>query len=294
MREAMSPLISVIIPTHNRAQLLPRAVSSVLGQTHGNLELIIVDDGSTDNTSEIVKRFKDPRILYLCHKVSRGAPAARNTGIQRAKGEYIAFLDDDDEWLPHKLERQLDALFQLHRKAGVAYCKYKKLYPNAKARIGGERFGQRRLLHHNFITTSSLLVRRECLDADRFDESLPRGQDWELCLRLSQRYEFVFVDEVLVLAGATPGSIGTNKHSLLRAYQMILDKHYRLIRKSPRALGTFHYTIGSLLAKEKQWQAARTHLLRSALCWPFDPKHWARWLAIVCGKSVYCRFFGTR
>ncbi len=290
----MSPLVSVIIPTHNRAQLLPCAVSSVLGQTYENLELIIVDDGSTDNTLEVVKGFQDPRILYLCHENSRGAPAARNIGIQHAKGEYIAFLDDDDEWLPHKLKRQLEALSQLHHQVGVAYCKYERLYPNGETRIIGERFSQRRLLHHNFVGTPTLLMHRECLEADLFDEGLPRGQDWELCLRLSQRYEFIFVDEVLVLAGTAPGGIGSNKHSLLRACQMILDKHYRLIRKSPRALGTFHYTIGSLLAKEEQWQAARTHLLRSALRWPFDPRHWARWLVIMCGKSVYRRFFGTR
>jgi len=289
----MSPLVSVIIPTHNRAQLLPRAIRSVLGQTYENLELIIVDDGSTDNTPEIVKRFRAPRILYLCHKVSRGAPVARNTGIQRAKGEYIAFLDDDDEWLPHKLQTQLQVLWELHQ-VGVVYCKYKKLYPSGEARVVGEGFSQRHLLHHNFIGTPTLLMHRECLEADLFDEDLPRGQDWELCLRLSQRYKFIFVDEVLVLARSTQDSIGSNKHSLLRAYQMILDKHYRLIRKSPRALGAFHYTIGSLLAREKQWQAARTHLLQSALCWPFNPKHWVRWLAIVCGKSVYCRFFGTR
>ena len=104
------PKVSVIIPTYNRQKLLPKAIKSVLNQTFKNFELIIVDDGLTDNTKEIIKEFqkRDPRIKYIWQE-NFGAPAGpKNTGIKNSKGEYIAFLDDDDEWLPEKLERVIE------------------------------------------------------------------------------------------------------------------------------------------------------------------------------------------
>lgn len=98
------PTVSVVIPTYNRAHLVGRAIQSVLNQTYQDFEIIVVDDGSTDNTEEVVKSFNDPRIRYIRHDQNRGGSAARNTGIKMARGEYIAFQDSDDEWLPEKLE----------------------------------------------------------------------------------------------------------------------------------------------------------------------------------------------
>ena len=118
----MSPLVSVIIPTHNRADLVPLAIQSVLQQTYTNLECIVVDDASTDNTEETVRTIIDERIIYLRHENNKHASAARNTGIKYARGEFIAFLDDDDEWLPTKLEKQVPFLLNLHEKVGMIYC----------------------------------------------------------------------------------------------------------------------------------------------------------------------------
>ena len=105
-----SSLVSVIIPTYNGSNTILRAINSVLNQTYSNLELIIVDDCSKDNTFEVVKNVKDKRVKVLRHKKNRGGSAARNTGIKEAKGEYIAFLDDDDEWLSEKVEKQVEYL----------------------------------------------------------------------------------------------------------------------------------------------------------------------------------------
>ena len=102
-----SPVVSVIIPTYNRAHLIGRAIRSVLDQTYQDWELIVVDDASTDDIPGIVKGFTDGRVKYIRHDENKGAAAARNTGIQAARGAYIAFLDSDDEWLPEKLERQV-------------------------------------------------------------------------------------------------------------------------------------------------------------------------------------------
>ncbi len=100
---AEKPMVSVIIPTYNRAHVLGRAIRSVLDQTYQDFELIVVDDGSSDHTGEVVATFADPRIHYLRHEKNRGAAAARNTAIKTAQGEYIASLDSHDEWLPEKL-----------------------------------------------------------------------------------------------------------------------------------------------------------------------------------------------
>jgi len=104
------PTVSVVIPTYNRADVLPRAVDSVLGQTVADLELVVVDDGSTDDTADVLASYDDDRLRYVAHETNRGANVARNTGIEAAEGEYVAFLDSDDEWKPTKLERQLDRL----------------------------------------------------------------------------------------------------------------------------------------------------------------------------------------
>jgi glycosyltransferase involved in cell wall biosynthesis len=286
------PLVSVIIPTYQRANLLRYSLQSVLSQTIADFEVLVVDDGSTDETHLVVQKFGDDRVRYIRHPCNLGGSAARNTGIEHAKGHYVAFQDSDDEWLPSKLEKQLEAFGILPDGIGAVYCKYQKLHQGRKGKVGGESFDRRRLLHHNFIDTPTLLVHRECLCEDRFDERLPRRQDWELCLRLARRYEFVFLDEVLVLSRETPYSITSNRADLLEAYQLILEKHYDLIRKSPRALAEFHYVIGTLQAGEGQWSEARIHLLKSALIWPFEMKHWTKVFIGLGGELVYDRFFG--
>ena len=120
-RSTESPRVSVIITTHNRADMLPRAVDSVLAQTFQDYEIIIVDDCSTDHTPEVIAKFDDPRIRSFRHEVNKRQAAAINTGILNALGEYMAFLDDDDEWLPSKLERQTALLDSSPPKVGLVY-----------------------------------------------------------------------------------------------------------------------------------------------------------------------------
>ena len=123
--------VSVIIPTYNRAACLKLALASVLNQTYQNFEIIVVDDASTDGTADVVRGFADARITYVRHDVNRGkvgaGAAARNSGIARAQGTYIAFLDDDDEWLPEKLARQVAVLDRGPRSVGAIYTGFVKI-----------------------------------------------------------------------------------------------------------------------------------------------------------------------
>src|SRR5262249_34968268 len=121
------PKVSVVIPTHNRATLLHRAVSSALTQTFSDLEVLIADDASSDATAELMLVIRDPRIKYLRHETKRGVSVARNTAISHASGEYIAFLDDDDEWLPEKLNIQLSHLNSARKSVGLICSGYYKV-----------------------------------------------------------------------------------------------------------------------------------------------------------------------
>lgn len=205
------PNVSVIIPTHNRAEMLGRAIRSVMAQTwQEDLEIIVVSDGSTDDTEDVVQGFNDPRILLLKHKKSRGASAARNTGMRVARGTYIAFLDDDDEWTPDKLEVQIPILEKANSRVGLVYgwIEYYQEDNTIERRcptLKGDIFEE--MLDKQAITNSSaIMIRREVLDVVKgFDESLPRGNDGDFIRRISKHFEVDFVP--LVLARVYVGHI---------------------------------------------------------------------------------------
>lgn len=196
-------LVTVVIPTHNRSDLLPRAIRSVLGQTYKNLECIVVDDASNDGTEQVVREFEDNRLIYLRHETSLHASAARNSGIKKARGEFLAFLDDDDEWLPQKLEKQLGLITSLSERVGLVYCwldcyEEEQLVSQRHPKLRGN------ILKHTLDrqpigNSSTLLVRRSVVETvGGFDESLPRGNDGDFIRRICCDYEVDFVPKVLV------------------------------------------------------------------------------------------------
>jgi len=197
--------ISVIIPTYNRANLLPRAIESVLRQTFKNFELIIVDDGSTDNTTEVVKEFlkKDKRIKYIKLNKNSGVPAhPRNIGIQNAVGEYIAFLDSDDEWLPEKLEKQMQLFTNSSNNLGFVGCNGividEKNNKTTEYKILKYEDIFKELLINNFISTSSILVKKKVFNKiGFFDENLKIGEDRDMWIRIAQQYKFDFISQPL-------------------------------------------------------------------------------------------------
>ena len=163
-----TPKVSVIIPTYNRAHLVGRAIRSVLNQTYQDFEIIVVDDGSTDNTEEVVKSFNDPRIRYIRHEENKGAAAARNTGIKAAKGKFIAFQDSDDEWLPKKLEKQMEAFDNASPKVGVVYTGFWSIEGNVKRYSLNKEIVHKegdihsQILQGNFIGTPAAVVKKAC------------------------------------------------------------------------------------------------------------------------------------
>ncbi len=194
---SQEPLVSVVIPTYNRALLLQRALKSVLQQTHRNLDVIVVDDASSDDTPEVVRAFDDPRVRYIRNEENRGGAATRNSGIQAAAGEIVAFLDDDDEWEPTKTAEQLRWMKQY----AATLCGYHGEERGPARYYQAQPTISLRELQRGFLRgggTSALMVRTGLLREILFDETLPRCQDWDLCIRLAKRCEIGYVRRPLV------------------------------------------------------------------------------------------------
>ena len=225
------PLVSVVIPTYNRAELLPRAVDSVIAQTVSDWEVIIVDDGSTDQTPLVAERYRRSlgRRLAYHFQDHQGASRARNTGIDACRGRFVAFLDSDDEFFPSKLERQIE-LFHLRPELGLVYSDYAYIDLDGQRRpsafddkcpaarrvsresvapglfvCGGDFFGA--LLCDYFVATIVGMVRRDVLGSHiRFPTEHAYAEEWLFYLRVARVCRAGFVDEPLSLHHFVPGS----------------------------------------------------------------------------------------
>lgn len=257
--------VSVIIPTYRRPEFLRRSIDSVLNQTFQEFELIVVDDCSGDFTLQVMKNYTDPRICFLQHTTKKGGAAARNTGIRKSQGQYIAFLDDDDEWLPAKLQLQVDLLNNSPWKIGVVYTGYNKVATETGdllAYKAATKNGNLSLALHdkNWVgTTSSVLFRKECIETvGLFDESLSSLQDYDLWIRISKEFEFAGINQPLVTYHVHTERISTNLEGLRQGLMLMLEKHGR---------SNFGYIIyleiGTLCCHQNEIRKAREAYLQA-------------------------------
>lgn len=194
--------VSVIIPTYNRAWIVGEAIDSVLAQTYGNMELIIVDDGSVDQTRALLARYSDDAIIL--HQANQGVSAARNRGIAAAGGSLIAFLDSDDLWLPDKLDRQV-AFFKANPQALI--CQTEEVWVRNGRRVNPRRRHRKpsgMIFHQSLelclVSPSAVMMRTELLErAGGFDENLPACEDYDLWLRVSSAYPVYLIEEPLIV-----------------------------------------------------------------------------------------------
>ncbi len=252
--------VSVIIPTFNRAATLPRAVESVLRQTHPAHEVIIVDDGSTDSTSHVVASLvaKDGRIRCI-RQENLGAPAARNAGVAVAKGDYIAFQDSDDEWNEAFLAR----LLALHtRPKFVAFCSLRTIDTEGEAVNYGKPIArpEKLLLTTNCISTQTALIDATLLENRQFDESLSRFQDWDLWLDMLDDANFVHLPEPLATQHLQRDSLTFRVNTLDTSLRRIIRKHWRKMRRSP---GSFlRLALGAFLVRPLRRASVESDSLR--------------------------------
>lgn len=235
------PTVSVIIPCYNHGHYLPCALNSVLAQTFTDWEAIIVDDGSTDNTRQVAAQFTDPRIRYI-YQENRGLSAARNTGIRAAQGEYLAFLDADDEWEPHFLAVCVAVLSAENTLAAtVTLTRFIDENGRVLPRIGGQVVGEQefrsRLLAGGFFPVHAVMVKAEVVrTAGLFDEHLTSLEDWDLWLRITANGgRMCSIPQPLARYRMVTGSMSTNAARMHANRVAVLAKHFGPSEGDPRA-----------------------------------------------------------
>lgn len=226
---AKPPLVSAVIPTYNNAALVGDGVASALAQTHQPIEVIVVDDGSTDNTLDRLQRFgSEVRIIQQEHA---GPAVARNAGIRAASGEYVAFLDADDLWLPEKVARCV-ALLEANANAGVAYTGVRIFEMDTGSRYLLDQYAKSGHLARDLfmecrgVNTSTLVVRKKCLAAvGGFDEEFFRAQDWDLMIRLAEQFEYAHEPDALTERRLHTQSLSvTHAHLYKKFNLLVLEK----------------------------------------------------------------------
>ncbi|WP_254279264.1 glycosyltransferase family A protein [Haloarcula marina] len=275
----MAPTVSVVLPTHDRAEFVERAIDSVLGQTYEDFECLVVDDCSSDDTPSVVRSVEDSRVNLIRHETNRGASAARNTGIEAATGEFIAFLDDDDRWHPTKLEQQLDLLRTSAERVGLVYCwmEYRdsaetlvtEYCPTYSGWIFPDVLDKQRIGN-----SSTLLLPRGVVESvGGFDESLPRGNDGDFIRRVTREYQARYVSETLVTAYVDHERItGHDRQSArdaIRGQRVKFEKFGDELARYDEQRAVIYALIGFRYVQLGQYSRAAVNYTRAIATAPF-------------------------
>lgn len=294
MLNEKDPTVSIILPTYNRAHLVGRAIKSILDQTYQDFEIIVVDDGSIDNTEEIINSFTDTRIIYVKHQRNKGGSAARNTGIKLAKGRYIAFQDSDDEWMPRKLEIQTEIFVTSSPEVGVIYTDMLRVKKDGKEEYWhsptvkyGDIINPRTLNYQvEGIGIQSTLIKRECFDrVGVFDERIPRYIDLDLFIRLLKNYHFYHVKEPLVKYWATEG-ICSNSRNEPVARKLLLEKYFEN-NKNRKFMANQYLMIGCALQSTGRFSEGKNYLIKAFKTKPLSVKYLLILIISLSGQRTF-------
>jgi glycosyltransferase involved in cell wall biosynthesis len=296
----MDPKVSVIIPTYNRADLLPRTIKSSLNQTFKDFELIIVDDGSTDNTKEVVEKFKkkDNRVKYIWQENSGGPASPKNKGIKASKGEYIAFLDDDDEWFPEKIEKQLEIFENSKVKnIGIVACNALDLFEDSKTtkeykiKETKEEKYLPMILNGCFIhSSSSVVVKKNTFKkVGYFDKRLKTADDWDMWIRIISKYNFDFYPHPLFKYCIHGENISWNKSTFLKVEELsfIFKKNKKVYRKYPNIYCKKLKEITKLFLLNRNLKEARECTMRAIKINPFILKNYFHLFFTFLPRNTY-------
>lgn len=289
-----SDLVSVVLPTYNRARYLANAIQSVLKQSHTHLELIVVDDGSSDDTPHVVAACGDPRVRYASHSVNKGASAARNTGIAMASGPYIAFQDSDDVWRQDKLTVQIQALEKSD--AAICVCSHRMLaarHTTEVIRKDRTRKGHdviRLLLRGEHISPQTMVARTHVLKAcGGFDEALRVSEDYELCLRLAEHHDFVFISRMLVDVYVSPDSLSGDPLTFAQASEQIIVKHRELFERHRKGGSALLFKTAKHFGYANQIDRSRSYAWRALRANPLNVRAATLLVALSTGTIPVLR-----
>lgn len=297
------PKISVIIPTYNCAKYLSQAIESVLSQTYIDFEIVIVDDGSADDTKSLVERYmqKFPEKISYIYQDNKGLACARNVAIRNSRGLYIALLDADDIFLPDRLQLGVEALDQ-NPEVGLCHANITRIDEDGKfirTPVRDERFLSGSIFDYIFlrranVSVPTILFRRSCIEVvGEFDESLTRlgCEDREFCLRVAKSYKFFYINKVLAYYRERSNSMSQDLEKMTKARYYVINKHsmtksgtYFLKR---RAFASVHKELGDASLKKRFLGEAADHYLKSIGYWPFN-----FWSCVNLLKAILCLCLG--
>jgi glycosyltransferase involved in cell wall biosynthesis len=290
----MTPLVSAVIPSYNRVAFISDAIESALGQTHQNLEIIVVDDGSTDETDRVMERYaSNLKVRYFKHPTNRGIPGARNTGIRHARGDYIAFLDSDDIWLPEKVELQLQVFSQdVTQEIGVVWSDIYVIDRSGSTRACRvnvpRELDVRQLFRRNFIIAGTAMIRRSCLDrVGLLDEELRGGSDdYDFWLRLAPHFKFRYVPARLARVRLHGGNYSSVERQIRENF-VITDKavaaNPELATLRSAKLARLHYVLGLHYFEAGNNRKARNELWQAIRWNPLAVRPLVAWALASCG-----------
>jgi glycosyltransferase involved in cell wall biosynthesis len=290
-----NPTISIIITTMNRPHLIERSIESILRQTYQDYEIIIVDSSTDDETERIVNNFQllEKRIKFFQYHEKKGIAAARNFGIKNSKAEYIAFQDDDDEWLPDKIAKQMEIFKNCTSDShvGIVYTGFytfengQRYYvPKEEVRIReGDIYKE--LLKGNFVSTQTMLIHTRCFEkVGLFNECLPSLEDWEFAIKVSKFFNFRIVDEPLVNAYIQPDSNSRNVDESVISLEIIINEHFNDFFNEKRLLSDHYTFLGNYYYSKGDMQRGRSFFIREFKVVP-------SFLSIL---KIFSSFFGEK
>jgi glycosyltransferase involved in cell wall biosynthesis len=284
--------VDVVLPTFNRPDFLVKAIRSVLDQTHQDFQLIVVDDFSVQNSEEIVRSFQDERIKFYRHDTQRGEGGARNTGIINSRSEYIAFIDDDDQWEPEKLKLQLAIIEDSAPDLGLVYTSFEAI--NGDKIVWRKIATSRGYVYHDMLrrnligATSTVLVKRACIDrVGLFNDSIPYGVDHDLWLRISRYYRIEYVAIPMVRYSVHPERLSNNLDIVFRGFEERLNRYPECINEHSRYCSDQYVFFGAMFSLKGNLKLGRQLFLSALKLYPYSLRTYFNLILSFFGSEIY-------
>ncbi|MFH1769727.1 MAG: glycosyltransferase family 2 protein [Parcubacteria group bacterium] len=287
-------MISIVIPTHNRPESLKKAVESVLAQTYKDIEIIVIDDGIEQRAEDVIKEINDSRITYIQHQISRGGGAGRNTGIKASKGDFIAFLDDDDEWFPEKLEIQMQAFEETPADVGFCFTAVENIYNDCRkaTRVsdGIDNYLNLLLEYFSGFLNVTLVIKKSVFDnVGLFDEDFPSHQETDLLIRIMQKYKGLGINKPLVHVNMHKGHSLMIPFRRIKGREMILEKHAELFEARPVSFARQIFGLGLMYRDSGDFKKAQL-AFKKAMSMFFRFRYLMHYVSMIFSGKIYSVF----
>ncbi len=291
--EIKKPKVSVVIVTYNRPQFISRAIQSALNQTYQDFEIIVVDNGMEQPAENIVKSFNDKRIRYIQNNKNTGCSGGKNIGIKNARGEFIAFLDDDDIWLPEKLEIQMKKFKNAPKDAGFCFAAVIDILDNQEKAGGAPNamanYYERALKKFNGFLACTLVIKRSVFNqVGVFDEKLPSHTDIDLVIRIAKKYKGIGINKPLAKMTrlSSHQQMGSSYKRRIRGREMLLAKYHSEFKKRPKALAKHLFKLGTFYRKDGQFLGAKKVFKKTWLT-HFKIRYFLHYLSMFFNGKIY-------